>query len=80
MQIWSHKYIAPLLGEDNVSFERNNKLLLVEWKKTIPNREILSDLVLSTYAHRRADITANKCNVDAVFSKYPFLQDKMQVL
>ena len=67
-------------GEDTISFERHNKVLQAEFKKTNRKAEVVSDLLDRTFAFRRQDILANTYDLKVLFEKYPFLQECEQVL
>ncbi len=66
-------------GEDETSFKRHNKILIMESKKTHPNLGIVNPLMERTFAFRRADILSNGGDVVTIFCKYPFLQSADQV-
>lgn len=66
-------------GEDDTSFKRHNKVLMLEYKKTKPNMSVVNALMERTYAFRRTDILENSCDVTTILSKYPFLQNIDQV-
>ena len=67
-------------GEDEVSFQRHNKALQLEYKKTRPNPQVVRELMTTTFAMRRADLLSKAYDVLTVFEKYPFLNDVDQVL
>ena len=66
-------------GEDEASFKRHNKILILESKKSRPNIAVVTPLMERTFAFRRADILANPLDVTTMFTKYPFLQNVDQV-
>ena len=67
------------IGEDEVSFLRNIKVLQSEHKKTNPNLQVVNELMAATFSMRRQDITENPRSVQTLFEKYPFLNDVQQV-
>ena len=62
-----------LSGEDEVSFQRHNKALQVEYKKARPNPQVLRELMTTTFAMRHADLFSKAYDVLSVVEKYPFL-------
>ena len=66
-------------GEDDVSFERHNRVLQSEWTKSSRNAVTVEQLMETTFAMRRRDILQAPTDVQTTFSKYPFLQDPNQV-
>ena len=66
-------------GEDSVSFERHNKILRAEFKKSKPNGNVISDLMGRSFALRRKDVLANSFDLETLFGKFPFLQDSDKV-
>ena len=60
-------------GEDEASFESNNKLLLSEFKKTKPNISVVQNCMKRTFAFRRNDILSGKKEIDSILIDYPFL-------
>ena len=71
--------LLVFIGEDEVSFLRNIKVLQSEHKKTNHNRQVVNELMSSTFSMRRQDITENPRSVQTLFDKYPFLNDVEQV-
>lgn len=61
-------------GEDDVSFQRHNRVLKTEYVKSHPNMHLVSELMNLTFAMRRADILNNPCDVNTILEKYPSLQ------
>ena len=68
-----------LPGEDSVSCNRHNRVLLVEFNKTRRNEEVMSDLMDKTFALRRKKILETSPDLNSLFKDYPFLQDGIQV-
>ena len=66
-------------GEDRVSFERHNKVLLSESKKARPNMQIVCSLMQRTYAFRRGEIISTAAHVIQHLNRYPFLRNADQV-
>ena len=66
-------------GEDQTSFERHNRQIKLELKKTRPNQVVLQDLISRSYAMRRIDILENGYSVTEIFKMYPFLSKRDQV-
>ena len=66
-------------GEDSTSYERHNHVLVAEWKKTSRNAMVVDELMSKTFAFRRRAILDDGCDVTALFTKFPFLQDPNQV-
>ena len=66
-------------GEDVTSFQRHNKVLLIESKKAHPNMLVVGDLMERTFAMRRRDILESSYDINTILSKYPFLQNGEQV-
>ena len=65
--------------EDQTSFERHNKVLLLENKKAHPNMVVVTTLMEWTFPFRRKDILAMPYDIASIFVKYPFLQNIEQV-
>ena len=61
-------------GEDEVSFQRHNRVLKAEFSKTRHNKQIVSELMNVTFSMRRADILQSPCDIIKILEKYPFLQ------
>ena len=61
-------------GEDEVSFQRHNRVLKAEFSKSRHNKQIVSELMNVTFPMRRADILLSPCNINKILKKYPFLQ------
>ena len=61
-------------GEDEVSFERHNRVLQVEWKKSSRNALVVEELMTRTFALRRKRIIENPSDVQTLLSTFPFLQ------
>ena len=67
-------------GEDETSFERHNKQIKAELKKSRgPSQVVLKNLVDRSYAMRRNDVLANSYGISDIFKKYPFLSEPDQV-
>ena len=60
-------------GEDDVSFQRHNRLLSIEYSKTKKNETVVKELMKFSYAMRRNDIIENG-HTFSIIEKYPFLQ------
>lgn len=58
-------------GEDDTSFKRHNKLLIMESKKSHPNMAVVSNLMDRSFALRRSDILTKSCDITTLFTKYP---------
>ena len=71
-------YVMPdvPVGEDSVSFERHNRVLRSEWTKSNRNAVVIEQLMECTFALRRRDILEDSTDV---LTKYPFLQEPIQV-
>ena len=67
------------VGKDEVSFSRHNRTILLELKKSKLNVNVLCDLITISFAMRRRDILNNSYDLDAIFERYPFLQNLEQV-
>ena len=50
-------------GEDKVSFQRHNKVLIQENKKPKPNMVVVAQLMNITYSFRREDILSNSYDI-----------------
>ena len=61
-------------GEDDVSFQRHNRVLKTEYTKAHHNMHLVSELMNLTFAMRRFDILNNPCDINGILEKYPFLQ------
>lgn len=61
-------------GEDEVSFQRHNRVLRAEFAKAHHNKQIVSELMSITFSMRRADILQSPCDINSILEKYPFLQ------
>ena len=57
-------------GEDETSFNRHNKVLILESKKAHPNMTVVRELMQTTFALRRRDILNTSYNTQTLFSKY----------
>ena len=66
-------------GEDEVSFERHNRVLKSEWSKSSRNALMVEQLMDRTFPIRRRSILETPTNVLTTFKQYPFLQDPTQV-
>lgn len=67
------------VGEDETSFQRHNKILILESKKAHPTMLVVSELMERTFAFRRKDILDASYDIETIVSKYPFLQNTEQV-
>ena len=63
----------------NLSHSYFIKVLIIESKKVHPNLLVVNELMSSTFALRRGDILSKSCDIQTIFSKYPFLQNSEQV-
>lgn len=70
---------AIVPGEDVTSFERHNKVLQAEFKKSNHNAQVVCELMDRTFAFRRQDILAHTYDLQSLFEKYPFVQECEQV-
>ena len=68
-----------IIGEDNVSFENHNKLILIEYQKSSPNKIVVDDLVELSFAMRREDMTLNPLEMKQTLKKYPFFREEKMV-
>ena len=59
-------------SEDSTSFERHNRILILEYAKAHPNVATVKELMKTTFAMRRRDILSEGHKFD--IGKYPFLQ------
>ena len=66
-------------GEDDVSFERHNRVLKSEWTKSNRNALMVEQLMERTFPMRRRGILEAPADVQTIFDHYPFLQDPTQV-
>ena len=66
-------------GEDEVSFERHNRVLQAEWKKSTRNAMVVEELMTRTFAFRRKKIVEHPSDVQMLLSTFPFLQQPEQV-
>ena len=62
-----------------MSFQRHNKIICAEYKKSVPNKSVVDELASLSFAMRRADILDVK-SVMEVFIKYPFLREEDEVI
>ena len=67
-------------GEDDISFQRHNRVLQAEWSKVKRNVMVVEELMERTFPMRRREILESSCNVQTLFKKFPFLQDPEQVI
>ena len=67
-------------GEDDISFQRHNRVLQAEWSKVKRNVTVVEVLMEQIFPMRRQEILENSCNVQTLFKKFPFLQDSEQVI
>ena len=67
-------------GEDDISFQRHNRVLQAEWSKVKRNVMMVEELMERTFPMRRREILENSCDVQTLFKKFPFLQDPEQVI
>lgn len=70
---------VPSPGEDMVSFERHNRILKVEFKKTRRNEENVCNLMNRTFALRRKTVLEDAYDLNRIFTCFPFLQESDQV-
>lgn len=76
-KVVKRKFVVPdiPIGEDQTSFEKHNKVIRAEMKKTKGgNATVLKELVQLTYAMRRKDISTNPCDISHLFEKYQDIQ------
>ena len=57
-------------GEDDSSYLRNHKMLLLEEKKLNPNKKIVSVLMARTFAFRRQEIMKSSKAVPEILKMY----------
>lgn len=67
------------VGEDDISYKRNQRLLLSEEKNLNPNRKTVSVLMDRTFPFRRQDLLKNSYPIIEVLKKFPSLRRKDQV-
>lgn len=56
-------------GEDEVSFQRHNRVLKAEFSKSRHNKQIVSELMNVTFPMRRADILQSPCDINKILEK-----------
>ena len=75
----SVKSPVPAPGEDAVSYERQIKVLQVEYKKANRNRAVVGNLMKRSFALRRQEILEKTVNIEHILVRFPFLQEADQV-
>lgn len=68
-----------VLGEDQVSFGRHNKILKTEFKKSRRNEQVVSDLMDRTFPMRRKAVVEKCKDLSDLYKQFPFLQEANQV-
>ena len=61
-----------MCDEDKVAYEQNTKLLMVEFKKAHPRREMIRELVALTFKVRRWIIETSQSYIKEFISDFPF--------
>ena len=67
------------IGEDATSFERHNRLICAEYRKSAPNKFVINELADLSFTMRREDIL-NLNSIQEVLTKYPFLKEEDEVI
>ena len=62
-----------------MSLERHENLLKAELKRKKRSDTVVADLMKRTLPSRRQAILGKPMNLEAIFEKFPFLQDVNQV-
>ena len=65
--------------EDEASMERHLKLLQVEFKKVVPNRQITKELMKRTYPKRRQEVLNGNVSIEKILQMYPALAHSDEV-
>lgn len=62
-------------GDDDITVQRNNQLLIKELQKDRPRKEVLCSLARQTYSTRRQSIlSSEEATVACLFQEFPFLK------
>ena len=77
-QLMEEPPIPP--DEDESSFQRNNKLLMSQEKKTNPNPQIINVLMRRTFPFRRRSILRSTLPVNEILKAHPSLRRIDQVI
>ena len=59
--------------EDEASMKRHLKLLQMEFKKVVPNRQITKELMKWTYPKRRQEVLDGNVSIGKILEMYPAL-------
>ena len=59
--------------EDEASMKRHLKLLQMEFKKVVPNRQITKELMKRTYPKRRQEVLDGNVSIGKILEMYPAL-------
>ena len=68
-------FITLMCDEDKVAYERNIKLLMVEFKKAHSRREMIRELVALTFKVRRQIIETSQSYITEFISDFLFFGD-----
>ena len=66
--------IPPASSDDEMSFERNQKLLMEEFGKPKPRFDAIKQLMTCTFPMRRETILSNNDSILDILSSYPMLK------
>lgn len=66
-------------GKNQTSFNKHNRLIQAEFKKSRPNLTVTKECITRSYPMRRVDILENTYGLNEVFKKYPFLTEPDKV-
>ena len=63
--------------EDEASMKRHLKLLQMEFKKVVPNRQITKELMKRTYPKRRQEVLDGNVSIGKILEMYPAHADEV---
>lgn len=71
-----HAYasIPPASADDEISFERNQKLLMEEFRKPKPKYDTIKQLMTCTFPMCRESVMSNNDSIVDILSSYPMLK------
>ena len=71
-----HAYVSipPASADDEMSFERNQKLLMEEFGKPKPKYDAIKQLMTCTFPMRRERVLSNNDSIVDILSSYPMLK------
>ena len=67
------------IGEDEASMKRHFKMMQNEFKKVVPNKKIVIDLMRRTFPLRQQDVLNETATISFILEKYPALADSDEV-